>query len=189
MRPNGVTPQSDDELVRRFATGETAAFDELVRRYQREVYRIAWRFTRNHGEADDLAQETFCRAFTGLKGFRGESSVRTWLFRIVSNLSLNAIRSARWTRREATEIETLAEQGSPEAVVPPVGADDLIRRERHEELARAVEKLPPKQKATLILRAWEGLAYREIARIMDCTAGTAKANFFHAMTFLRKELS
>lgn len=189
MRLKAVATPSDEELVQRFEAGDSASFDELVRRYQRKVYRIAYRFTRDHGEADDLAQETFCRAFTGLKAFRGEASVKTWLCRIVSNLSLNAIQSARWTRRDEVQVETLAEKGTPATVAEPVGADALINRERERRLTQAVQNLPPKQKATLILRAYEGLAYKEIARIMDCTTGTAKANYFHAVTFLRKELS
>src|SRR5574342_52050 len=105
------TPPSDEEIVRRFLGGETAAFDHLVLKYRKEIYRIAYRITGNHGEADDLAQETFCRAYEGLRGFRGEASLKTWLCRIVSNLSLNEARSARVARRDEATVEDLAEIG------------------------------------------------------------------------------
>lgn len=179
---------SDEELVRRFLQGDAGAFDALVIRHQREIYRVARRFTRDHAEADDLAQETFCRAFTALAEFRGESSLRTWLVRIVTHLSLNAIQSPRLTRREATPIEVLAARGGPATAVEAAGPAALIERERAGRLRLAMESLPPRQKATLKLRVFEELPYREIAAIMGCTIGTAKANFFHAVAFLRRAL-
>ncbi|HEY3175449.1 MAG TPA: sigma-70 family RNA polymerase sigma factor [Candidatus Polarisedimenticolia bacterium] len=188
MDPKAETLPTDDDLVRRFRLGEEAAFDMLVLRYRKEVYRIAYRITGDHAEADDLAQETFCRAYSALDRFRGESSVRTWLCRIVSNLSLNVVQSARVARRDEVEVEGLAQAGNPHAVAGPVGLDGLIRRERHERVRRAIEDLPRRQKMTLVLRAFEGLQYKEIATIMGCTTGTAKANFFHAVAFLKREL-
>ena len=179
---------ADDDLVRRFREGEEAAFHHLVLRYHREIYRIAYRITGDHAEADDLAQETFCRAYTALHEFRGESSLKTWLCRIVSHLSLNVVQSARIDRREATMVEDLAQAGDAATVQAPVGADDLIRKERNERLRQAIEALPRKQRSTLILRAFEGLRYQEIARVMGCSTGTAKANFFHAVLFLKREL-
>lgn len=179
---------SDEELVRRFRAGEQRAFDLLVLRYRKEIYRIAYRITGDHGEADDLAQETFCRAFGGLDAFRGEASFRTWLYRIVSNLSLNVVRSSRVVRRDAATVEALAEGGNPATVQEPVGAADLIRGERAAKLRQAIAALPRRQRSTLILRAFEGLPYKEIASVMGCSTGTAKANFSHAVAFLRREL-
>ena len=105
------TSPADDELIARFLAGEEAAFDLVVQRYRKDIYRIAWRITGNHAEADDLAQETFCRAFTGLRDFRGEASLKTWLSRIATNLSLNLVQSARIARRDETTVETLARTG------------------------------------------------------------------------------
>ena len=179
---------TDDELVRRFRQGDQGAFDLLVLRYRKDIYRIAYRITGNHGEADDLAQETFCRAWLALHEFRGDSTLRTWLCRIVSNLSLNVVQSARVTRRVPEAIEVLEQAGDSARRQPAVGLDDLVRRERNERVRRAVETLPRKQKMTLILRAFEGLQYKEIAKVMGCTTGTAKANFFHAVACLKREL-
>src|SRR5262249_54734561 len=159
-----------------------------VLRYRRDIYRIAYRITGDHAEADDLAQETFCRAYTALGEFRGDASLKTWLCRIVSNLSLNVVQSARLTRRDGTTVEDLAQAGEAATVVAPVGADHLMSEERHRRLRRAIEALPRKQKSTLILRVFEGLQYKEIARLMGCSTGTAKANFFHAVAFLKREM-
>lgn len=175
---------TDDDLVRRSRGGDRSAFDMIVTRYRREVYRIARRLTGDHGEADDLAQETFCRAWQAIPGFRGDASCRTWLMRIVTNLSLNVIQSARVARREAHTPEALAERGH--GAIRPVGADRMIERERNERLREAIDTLPPKQKATLILRTFEGMRYAEIARVLECSPGTAKANFFHAVSALRR---
>lgn len=188
MDRHAGTPFEDDELVRRFRDGEEAAFDTLVLRYRMEVYRIAYRITGDHAEADDLAQETFCRAYTALAGFRGEASLRTWLSRIVSNLSLNVVQSARVSRREDVTVESLALAGAPATVESPAGAEPLLARERSERLRRGIEALPARQRLTVILRSFEGLPYREIARRMGCTTGTAKANFFHAMAALRRHM-
>ena len=179
---------SDEELVRRFRRGEETAFDLLVHRYRKEIYRVAYRISGNHAEADDLAQETFFRAYTALRGFRGESSLRTWLCRIVSNLSLNVVQSARVTRRDTTTVEDLAMAGESATVQAPIGLDNLVRQERRIRLRRAIGALPGKQKSTLILRTFEGLQFKEIARVMGCSTGTAKANFFHAVAFLKREL-
>lgn len=179
---------TDDELVGRFRQGDQEAFDLIVLRYRKEIYRIAYRITGNHGEADDLAQETFCRAWLALHEFRGDSTLKTWLCRIVSNLSLNVVQSARVTRWDPKAIETLDQAGDAATRQSPVGLDDLVRRERNKRVRRAIETLPRRQKMTLILRAFEGLQYKEIAKAMGCTTGTAKANFFHAVACLKREL-
>ncbi|HET9480484.1 MAG TPA: sigma-70 family RNA polymerase sigma factor [Candidatus Polarisedimenticolia bacterium] len=187
MDPKTEASPPDEELVRRFRSGDRAAFDMLVLRYRREIYGIAWRITADHGEADDLAQETFCRAYRSLDGFRGESSFRTWLLRIVSNLSLNLVQSARVTRRQDGAVEDLAGTGTAGSV-PPEAEDGLKRRERDQRLRQAIARLPGRQKTTLLLRAFEGMPYKEIAKVMGCTIGTARANYFHAVAALRREL-
>ena len=180
--------ESDDEdLVRRSREGDGTAFDDIVLRYRKDVYRVAYRLTGDHGEADDLAQETFCRAFTGLRGFRGECSLRTWLCRIATNLSLNVVQSARVTRRETTAVETLVDRNRA-TVAPPVGTDDLERRRRGALLRRAIESLPRRQRMALILRVFEGLRFKEVADAMGCSIGAAKAHFFLAVSALRRRM-
>lgn len=188
MRPTASAPPSDEELTRRARQGDTPAFDILVSRYQKEIYRIARRITGSHAEADDLAQETFCRAWSGLAEFRGDSSFRTWLHRIVSNLSLNVVQSARVARREAVSVEELALAGNVATVQPASATAALIEREQRERLRGAVRELPPRQRLTLTLRVFEQMPYAEIARVTGCTVGTAKANMFHAVAALRRAL-
>ncbi len=185
-RPAGAWP-TDEELVRRFRGGDEGAFDQIVLRHRKDIYRVAYRITGDHAEADDLAQETFCRAYGSLREFRGEASLRTWLCRIVANLSLNVVCSARVAWRDRTTVEELAESGRG-GTTPPAAPEALMRRERDARLKIAIEALPRKQRSTLLLRAFEGLPYGEIAQIMGCSVGTAKANFFHAVAFLRRRL-
>lgn len=172
----------DSEFLGRLRSGDETAFDELVRLHQKDVYRLAYRLTGSPDEADDIAQETFLRAYRALPEFRGDAALRTWLMKIATNLSLNLVQSARVARRDAAPIE---------AVAPPVAPDGELRiqaEERRRRLAPAIEGLPPKQRATLMLRVHQGLKFREIARLMGCTTGTAKANFSHAVAALRLAL-
>jgi len=175
-------PPGDTEILGRLRSGDESAFDELVRLHQKDVYRLAYRLTGSPEEADDVAQETFLRAYRAVGDFRGDATLRTWLMKIATNLSLNLVQSARVARRDASPVED---------VTPAVehGGDDRIQEmERRRRLAPAIERLPPKQRATLALRVQQGLKFKEIARIMGCTTGTAKANFSHAVAALRLAL-
>lgn len=182
---NGGTEPDDDTLIERFRQeGDEHAFTELVLRHQREVYRLAFRLSGNHEDANDLSQEAFVRVYRSLARFRGESSFRTWLYRIVMNVSLNHIRRAK---RE--HMSSLATDGSEFAVaVAPRALDELVRGERSEQLQRAIEHLPDKQRKTLVLKVFHELKYTEIASVMSCSVGTAKANFFHAVQALKRRI-
>ncbi|HEV8335373.1 MAG TPA: sigma-70 family RNA polymerase sigma factor [Candidatus Polarisedimenticolia bacterium] len=170
--------ERDLALVRRFQAGDETAFDHLVREHRVEVYRLAHRLTGNHADADDLAQEAFLRVFRALPRFRGESAFRTWLIRVVLNLA--ADRGKARLPRCLVPLEKV-----PEGVLPrvsPPGNSDLLRKAN---LDRAVSLLPPRQRETLILRIFQEMKFHEIAAVMGCTVGTAKANFFHAVKGLR----
>lgn len=179
---------TDIELVRRFRDGDEGAFDLMVLRYRKAVYGIARRITGDHGEADDLAQETFCRAYTALADFRGECSLRSWLCRIASNLSLNVVQSARVTRREDADLERAHPPEGAAAARPGRPELALLAKERDGLLREAIRRLPERQRETVILRVFEALPYKEIAAVMQCSVGTAKANFFHAVTALKRDL-
>jgi len=172
--------QSDFEVIRRVLHGETAAFELLVRRYQQTILRLTQRMTRNVEDAEDLAQDAFVQAYRSLASFHGQSSFSTWLYRIAVNLCLNHRRA---TRRE----DPMEVNGN----VPDAREDSLARllaAERDRALAAAIEELPPQQRATLTLRVYQGLGHREIAEILDCAEGTAKANYFHAIRTLQRKL-
>lgn len=173
--------QPDFEVIQRVLAGETAAFDGLVRQYQQEIYRLAYRMTRNAEDAKDLAQETFIQAYRSLGTFRGQARFSTWLYRIAVNLCLNHLKSS--ARQDPAEVD----ERLPDARADSLSA--LVTDERDRALAEAIETLPPQQKATLSLRVQQGLGHREIAEILDCSEGTAKANYFHAVRALQRRLA
>jgi RNA polymerase sigma-70 factor (ECF subfamily) len=172
--------QTDFELIRRVLDGETAAFDLLVRRYQQTILRLTQRMTRNAEDARDLAQDAFVQAFRSLGRFQGQSSFSTWLYRIAVNLCLNHLKSRQ--REDPLEID---------AAVPDTREDSLttlLGDERDRALAEAILHLPPQQRATLTLRVHQGLTHREIAEVLECAEGTAKANYFHAIRALQRKM-
>ena len=175
--------ESDETLVERFReNGDERAFTALVERHRRDVYRLAWRMSGNHDDAHDLSQEAFVRVYKSLGRFRGDAAFKTWLYRIVVNLSLNHVRKSRK--------ESLGRVDVDDVVLPvqAVGLGQVIAAEAREELHGAIEKLPEKQRKTLILKVFHELKYVEIARVMSCSVGTAKANFFHAVQSLKREM-
>ena len=180
MTPTQDPNQRDLELVRRFQDGDEGAFDQLVEAHRREIYRLAYRLLGNHADADDVAQEAFLRIYRSLGRFRGEASFRTWATRIVLNLVTDR-------RRElATHRPTSLEELAPVEHPFEAGKQDGFMQE--EILRRAVGRLPKRQRETLILRVFQEMKFHEIAAVMGCTVGTAKANFFHALRGLKQRV-
>jgi RNA polymerase sigma-70 factor (ECF subfamily) len=170
---------TDEVLVREFVAGRREAFDVIVERHRRQVYQLCYRFAGNHEDAADLAQDVFVRAFRGLKTFKGQASLATWLYRIGVNVSLNRAAS----RKPATEPIDAAQHVDADAESP---LDALVRDEHVTRVREAIRQLPPKQRATLILRVYHELPHEEIARALGSTVGAVKANFFHALGNLRR---
>jgi len=171
--------ETEEALLVRLRAGDGSAFEAVVRTYQRELYRLAYRFTRNMEDAKDLAQEAFLRAYRALPRFDGRSSLYTWLYRITLNLCLNHRRGR--TPEGMAEAAGLADQA-------PGALEALTGAERQAAVAAAIASLPPQQRATVILRVQEGLPHKAIAEILECSEGTVKANFFHAVRNLRQRL-
>ena len=171
----------DAELVRRAQAGNRDAFDLIVRRHQRSVYQLCYRFAGSHEDAADLAQDVFVRAYRALAGFRGQSAFATWLYRIGVNVCLNrrALKTPRLEPIDAVEPAATAERADAA----------LLRDERARRVRAAIARLPPKQRATLILRTYHELPHEEIAKILGSSVGAAKANLFHALANLRKLLT
>ena len=171
-------PTRDDERAALEACrrGEREAFDLLVERHQRDVYRLCYRYLGNHEDANDMAQEAFLKAYRGLGSFRGDSAFSTWLYRIAVNACLNF----RAARKPAEELpETLPDRRAP-------ASERLLEEEKHKRVRAAVSRLPEKQRATLILKVYHDLTHEEVAKILGSTVGTVKANLFHALGNLRK---
>ena len=175
--------EADFELIDRFLRGDGAAFDDLVRRRQREVYNLAYRMTRNAEDARDLSQEAFLQVYRNLGRFDRRSSLSTWLYRIVMNLCLNHLNRGSRSRFPSVD-------GHAEVSDPSEGSlGRLEEKERQEALARASETLPPQQRASLTLRVHHQLPHGEIAEILGISEATAKVHYFHAVQSLRKKLA
>ncbi len=174
--------ETDFHIIDRCLAGDAGAYDELVRKYQRDVYRLAYRICRNAEDAKDLAQDAFVQAYRSLGSFQRKSSFYTWLYRITVNLCLNYKKTA--SRIDPAEVE------DDRVVDAREGALDLLARdERERAVAEAIATLPPQQRATLTLRVHQGLSHKEIAAILECSEGTAKANYFHAVRGLQARLA
>src|ERR1044071_8966523 len=132
----------DAELVNRYLAGDTAAFDEIMVRYERQIYRICYRFVDNRDDAMDLAQEVFIKAFEHLATFRRESSLKTWLYRIAMNHCINHVKK---------HCQEFVEVNEYTAQVRESAQSGLEEREQREHFRRMVKQLPPKQKAILEL--------------------------------------
>jgi RNA polymerase sigma factor (sigma-70 family) len=171
-----MSDRTDEELVDIYQKGNEGAFNELVLRYQEKVYWVARRFSNDHDNADDITQEVFCKVYEGLKDFRGESSLFTWLYRVTVNVSLNYLRRLRV--REFFSLDDLLELAGDEAEAP----DRVFERQEQKTLiAEAIATLPVKQRAVFVLRYYEEIPYEEIAKILGTTVGGLKANYFHAV--------
>jgi RNA polymerase sigma-70 factor (ECF subfamily) len=168
---------ADANLVERYLAGDMTAFDELMIRYERQIYRVCYRFVDNREDAMDLAQEVFIKAFEHLGSFRRESSLKTWLYRIAMNHCINHVKKHAYEFVEVTETT-----GNVAASVHT----QLEEREKRDQFRQMVKQLPPKQKAILELRINEQLSYEEIAKISGRSVSTIKASVFFALEKLRK---
>jgi RNA polymerase sigma-70 factor (ECF subfamily) len=183
----GRQMEEDRTLVEKAQQGDKTAFGELVRKHQRKVYAIALQMTGDHGEADDLAQEAFLRAFQALGSFDGRSEFPTWMYRIVVNLTINHIK--RRGRNCA------AEESDPRvvgAVAASVAQDDpaaaLEQRRFYALLAKALDELPETLRTTVVLVSLQGLTHRVVAEILGCSEGTVSWRIHEARKQLRERL-
>ena len=177
----------DTELVRLTRCGHQEAFSELVRRYHHRVLRTTRSLVKSRDDANDLAQETFLKAYCSLQGFRGGSQFYTWLHRIGVNCALDW----RKARRRRQAFGALVEQWErPGAAVSAPNAPDagVTRAELHDALDRAIQDLSPEYRDTLVMREVDGLTCREVASELGCSEGTVKSRLFRAKRRLREIL-
>lgn len=172
--------RSDDDLMLLARGGSEGAFDALVRRHQRRVLEVAKKQVGSASLAEDVAQEAFVELYRYLDRYRPEGKLRVLLFRIVMNRCRMAQRSARRSRLVLGEI--------PERSVAPMAEDEVLRRERRQELSRAIDGLTPPLKSVVTLRFAADLTHPEIAEVLDIPVGTAKSRLFHGLAKLRESL-
>ncbi len=169
---------SDFELIDRVLNGNAHSFEDLVERYKKTVYYLSYRMVHDHEDASDLSQETFLKAYQGLRKFKRQSSFHTWLYRITVNLCITFLRKKR--SRYYVELEKTHSVEYPDVL------HKLEMEELQERISDAVNELPEKQRIAVILRIYHGLSHKEISSILGCSVGTVKANYFHALRNLRK---
>ncbi len=180
---------TDEELVARSRGGDLDSFNQLVVRWERPIYALAYRVIGREEEARDVAQETFLRAFRALGGFKGQAKFSSWLYRITLNLCRDWIRRERRTpvsqAPEGVDIIELAGETEPSESI-----EDLVsRRELGRAVARAMAMLPEEQRTAIILKEYHGLTFQEIADLLECPLSTVKTRLYQGLTVLRKQLS
>ncbi len=168
------------EWISRAQQGDRAAFGELVRQHREGVVNVVYRMCGDMSMAEDAAQEAFIRAWRHLPGYRPRSAFRNWLYRIATNVALDALRRERETV-DIDELSLAAPEEGPEV--------ELIARERAERVRQAVLGLPPDSRAALVLREYEGLSYREMAEVLDIPVGTVMSRLNYARNRLRESLA
>ena len=170
---------SDITLVERFQHGDVAAFESLVLKYQNKVYDIIYHYTHDVEDAYDLSQEVFERAFKSLGGFKRKSSFYTWLYRIAINACIDYGR--KWSRLQVFPVEDWS--SLRDSLIAGSGnspAETVLVQELSQQITRAIDQLPPKQRAVFIMKRLDGMSLEEIAQVLGRKVGTVKAHLSHA---------
>lgn len=184
-----LTYGTDNEIMKYAKTGEAQrSANEFVRKHQKFVYAVAYRYLKNEEDAEDIAQEAFINALKSMESFRGDSDVKTWLYRITVNLCNNALRKKKMVsffrygdKEDTEEFYNIADEDD-------TPYQSVERSEFREQFHKALNALPPKQRETFVLRYFEEMPYEEISKMLGTSTGALKANFFHAMKKISAEL-
>ena len=180
----------DVDLVRRVQRGDSAAFDLLVRKYQHRIAALIGRYISDWSECQDVAQETFLRAYRALGNFRGDAQFYTWLHRIAVNTAKNHL--VAHNRRPPTDDIDVEDAEQFESGLRLRDNDtperELMRQQLEQTVMRAVEGLPEELRQAITLREVDGLSYEEIAQRMDCPIGTVRSRIFRAREAIDVEL-
>jgi RNA polymerase sigma-70 factor (ECF subfamily) len=181
--------RTDEELVARATAGDTEAFNQLVTRWERPIYALAYRTLGREEDARDVVQEAFLRAYRGLRAFKGEAKFSSWLYRITLNLCRDWIRRERRAPvvqvPEGTDPVDLADAKAS----PAESVEDLVaRREMSAAVSRAMAELPEEQRTAIMLKEYQGLTFQEIADQLDCPLSTVKTRLYQGLSVLRRRL-
>lgn len=184
-----ATPVTDEELVARAQAGDQESFNQLVVRWERPIYALAYRTLNREEDARDVVQEAFLRAFRGLRGFKGEAKFSSWLYRITLNLCRDWMRKARRAPLiqvpESEDGLDMAEQMPS----PAESVEELVNRQQMSAaVARAMADLPAEQRTAILMKEFHGLTFQEIADALDCPLSTVKTRLYQGLSVLRRRL-
>src|SRR6187549_2406417 len=186
--PGDLMTWTDEELVARSRGGDADSFNQLILRWERPFYALAYRTIGREEEARDVCQETFLRAFRALKGFKGQAKFSSWLYRITLNLCRDWVRRERRQpiaqAPEGVDLIDLASEQSPSESI-----EDLVaRKEISEAVARVMADLPEEQRTAILLKEYHGLTFQEIADLLGCPLSTVKTRLYQGLSVLRRQL-
>lgn len=194
-RPRGLSPLDDKRLIRRLKRRDPQAFTELVSRYQSPIYNLCYRMLGQPSEAEDIAQDVFIKAFVAIGGFRGDSSLGTWLYRVAINLCKNRIKYLGRRHHQTTDAIDDVPEGawsrgtggrSTVGEAAPRPDQALEGRRAHSRVLQALTAIEPEFRELLVLRDIQGLSYHEVMRITGLPEGTVKSRLHRARAALRR---
>jgi RNA polymerase sigma-70 factor (ECF subfamily) len=180
--------RTDEELVALSRTGDVDSFNQLILRWERPIYALAYRVLGREEDARDVCQDTFLRAYRGLPGFKGQAKFSSWLYRIALNLCRDWIRRQRRAPvsqmpEDVDPVELLADGGPSESI------EDLVaRRELGARVAEAMRSLSEEQRTAIILKEYHGMTFQEIADMQGCPLSTVKTRLYQGLSQLRRHL-
>jgi RNA polymerase sigma-70 factor (ECF subfamily) len=183
-----ATTATDEELVRRAQQDDERAFGELVTRYESKVYSLAMKMLRNPEDAEDVLQDTFLRAYRGIKSFKGNSTFSTWVYRITANSALMRLRKKQLPQ---VSIEDSDERETPISIADwaPGPVEQLLNQEMQRVMDEAIEALPPEFRQVFILRDVEELSNADVAEILDLSVAAVKSRLHRARLKVRNRLA
>lgn len=191
LNPEVIEP-SDRELVERARGRDMAAYDELIRRYQRKIYQMVYNMTSNREDAEDLTQDVFVKAYSALAHFKGDSSFYTWVYRIAVNRTINYLKKRKRNAALSLDDMDLAVERDPDYVElrsRESPARDATLSELQKKLNEALQTLSEKHRTVVVLHDIQGLQHDEIGRMLGCSEGTVRSRLFYARQELQKQLT
>ena len=189
-------PPDDHTLVQRARSGDERAFRLLVERYQKKVYAVALAMVKDREEAMDVVQEAFVKVHRSLDSFKADATFYTWLYRITVNVCIDVIRRRGAMRSDSVEFDERIGHDLAEANLGAVSSQlgsnpekSVLQRELGDKIQEALEQIPEKHRAILLLRELDGLSYEELAQVLEIPKGTVMSRLFHARAKVQKLLS
>ncbi|MDO4540376.1 MAG: sigma-70 family RNA polymerase sigma factor [Syntrophomonadaceae bacterium] len=184
---------TDEQLIKKCLADEVSAFDELVERYQNKIYTLCYRYMGNEEDAQDVAQETFLKAYRSLRSFRGQSSFGTWLYRICNTVCLDELRK-RKRRVVALPLDNAPEEERDRGSVREIADDSLSgdkvyeQKELEQYIQTMLNEMRVEYRNAIVLRDVMGFSYEEIAAMLDCSLGTVKSRINRGRQTLKNKM-